>query len=161
MSKLPDQVEIFLKLTFESAFQNAPSVIFIDEIDIILPKREMSETEKRIKQLTYSLIDKLKKNARVILIAATGRIENIDSDLFKSSRMDRKIEINKPDVHERLAILKIHTKKMKLAKNVDLEKIANETIGFVGADLALLVSEAGIIRFFLINYCPNFNNLIN
>ena len=149
MSKLPEQVEIFLKSTFESAIQNVPSLIFIDEIEIMLPKREnakfLSEAEKRIKKLLSSLIDSIRTNSRVILMAATDQIENIDPDLFKHGRMDHEIEINKPDVSERLAILKIYTKKIKLAKNVDLQKIANESIGFVGADLALLVSEAGKI----------------
>jgi transitional endoplasmic reticulum ATPase len=150
MSKLPEQAEDFLKSTFESAIQNAPSVIFIDEIEIILPKREktnsLSDAEKQIKKILFRLIDSIRKNSSVFLMVATDMIENIDTDLFKHGRMDHKIEINKPDANERLSILKIYTKKIKLSKNVDLQKIANETIGFVGADLALLVSDAGNIQ---------------
>ncbi|KAL7072383.1 hypothetical protein ACQ4LE_008854 [Meloidogyne hapla] len=135
--------ETELKMAFTSCKQNSPSVLFIDEIDILAPKREMARTDlkRRLVSQLINLMDKL--NNRTIVIGATNRPGDIDPALRCVGRFDREIDISAPDANGRLEILKIHTSKMKLASDVDLKNIANKCQGYVGADLASLCLEAG------------------
>lgn len=146
MSKLAGESESNLRKAFEEAEKNAPSIIFIDEIDSIAPKREKTqgEVERRIVSQLLTLMDGLKARSHVIIIGATNRPNSIDPALRRFGRFDREIDIGIPDPTGRLEILRIHTKNMKLDENVDLETIANETHGYVGADLAQLCTEAAL-----------------
>lgn len=146
MSKLAGESESNLRKAFETAEQKAPSIIFIDEIDAIAPKREKThgEVERRIVSQLLTLMDGLKQRAHVIVMAATNRPNSIDPALRRYGRFDREVDIGIPDAIGRLEVLRIHTKNMKLADDVDLEQIANETHGYVGADLASLCSEAAL-----------------
>ncbi|KAH7935131.1 transitional endoplasmic reticulum ATPase isoform X2 [Rhipicephalus sanguineus] len=146
MSKLAGESESNLRKAFEEAEKNAPSIIFIDELDAIAPKREKThgEVERRIVSQLLTLMDGLKQRAHVIVMAATNRPNSIDAALRRFGRFDREVDIGIPDSTGRLEILRIHTKNMKLAENVDLDKIAAETHGFVGSDLAALCSEAAL-----------------
>lgn len=146
MSKLAGESESNLRKAFEEAEKNAPSIIFIDELDAIAPKREKThgEVERRIVSQLLTLMDGLKQRAHVIVMAATNRPNSIDAALRRFGRFDREVDIGIPDATGRLEILRIHTKNMKLAENVDLDKIAAETHGFVGSDLAALCSEAAL-----------------
>ncbi|KAK5618653.1 hypothetical protein CRENBAI_014615 [Crenichthys baileyi] len=146
MSKLAGESESNLRKAFEEAESNAPAIIFIDELDAIAPKREKThgEVERRIVSQLLTLMDGLKQRAHVVVMAATNRPNSIDSALRRFGRFDREIDIGIPDSTGRLEILQIHTKNMKLADDVDLEKIATETHGHVGADLAALCSEAAL-----------------
>jgi len=146
MSKLAGESESNLRKAFETAEKNAPSIIFIDEIDAIAPKREKThgEVERRIVSQLLTLMDGLKQRAHVVVMAATNRPNTIDPALRRFGRFDREVDIGIPDSIGRLEILRIHTKNMKLADDVDLEQIANETHGYVGADLASLCSEAAL-----------------
>ncbi len=146
MSKLAGDSESNLRKAFEEAEKNAPAIIFIDELDSIAPKREKThgEVERRIVSQLLTLMDGLKQRAHVIVMAATNRPNSIDSALRRFGRFDREIDIGIPDATGRLEILRIHTKNMKLAEDVDLEQIANETHGHVGSDLAALCSEAAL-----------------
>ena len=146
MSKLAGESESNLRKAFETAEKNAPSIIFIDEIDAIAPKREKThgEVERRIVSQLLTLMDGLKQRAHVVVMAATNRPNTIDPALRRFGRFDREVDIGIPDAIGRLEILRIHTKNMKLADDVDLEKIGNETHGYVGADLASLCSEAAL-----------------
>ena len=146
MSKMAGESESNLRRAFEEAEKNAPSIIFIDEIDSIAPKREKTngEVEKRIVSQLLTLMDGLKKRAHVVVMAATNRPNSIDPALRRFGRFDRELEIGIPDATGRLEVMRIHTKNMKLADDVDLEKIANDAHGHVGADLAALCSEAAL-----------------
>lgn len=146
MSKLAGESESNLRKAFEEAEKNSPAIIFIDEIDSIAPKREKTqgEVERRIVSQLLTLMDGLKSRAHVIVIGATNRPNSIDPALRRFGRFDREIDISIPDTTGRLEILRIHTKNMKLDEAVDLEVIAAETHGYVGADLAALCTEAAL-----------------
>jgi transitional endoplasmic reticulum ATPase len=135
-----------LRKIFEEAEKNAPSIIFIDEIDAIAPKREevTGEVERRTVAQLLALMDGLKKRGKVIVIAATNRPHSLDPALRRAGRFDREIEFPVPDRNGRLEILKIHTRNMPLAKDVDLEHIADITHGYVGADIMALCKEAAM-----------------
>jgi len=146
MSKYYGESEEKLRNVFEQAEKNAPSIIFIDEIDSIAPKREevSGEVERRIVAQLLSLMDGLKSRGKVVVIGATNRVNAIDPALRRPGRFDRELEIGVPDREGRLEILQIHTRGMPLAKDVNLEKIADISHGFVGADLQSLSKEAGM-----------------
>jgi transitional endoplasmic reticulum ATPase len=146
MSKLAGESESNLRKAFEEAEKNAPSIIFIDEVDSIAPKREKTngEVERRIVSQLLTLMDGLKKRAHVVVMAATNRPNSIDPALRRFGRFDREVDIGVPDEIGRLEILRIHTKNMKLAEDVDLEEVSKQTHGHVGADLAQLSTEAAM-----------------
>ncbi len=146
MSKFYGQSEENLRKTFEEAEKNAPSIIFIDEIDAIAPKREEvhGEVERRVVSQLLTLMDGLKGRGKVIVIGATNRPDSIDPALRRPGRFDREIEIGVPDRNGRKEILQIHTRGMPLAEDVDLDYLADVTHGFVGADLAALAREAAM-----------------
>ncbi|PIU88475.1 ATPase [archaeon CG06_land_8_20_14_3_00_37_11] len=146
MSKWVGEAEKQLRKIFEDAEKNAPSIIFIDEIDAIAGKREESigEVERRVVAQLLALMDGLKSRGKVIVIAATNRPDALDPALRRPGRFDREIEIGVPDKEGRLEILKIHTRNMPLASDVDLKKMANQTHGFVGADLEAICKEAAM-----------------
>lgn len=146
MSKMAGESESNLRKAFEEAEKNAPSIIFMDEIDSIAPKREKTngEVERRIVSQLLTLMDGLKARAHVIVIGATNRPNSIDPALRRFGRFDREIDIGVPDEVGRLEVLRIHTKSMKLSEDVDLERIARDTHGYVGADLAALCTEAAL-----------------
>jgi transitional endoplasmic reticulum ATPase len=146
MSKYYGESEERLRNVFQQAEKNAPSIIFIDEIDSIAPKREevSGETERRIVAQLLSLMDGMSTRGKVVVIGATNRVNAIDPALRRPGRFDREIEIGVPDRNGRLEILQIHTRGMPLAKDVNLEKLANISHGFVGADLQSLSKEAAI-----------------
>ncbi|KAF6151264.1 hypothetical protein GIB67_002963 [Kingdonia uniflora] len=146
MSKLAGESESNLRKAFEEAEKNAPSIIFIDEIDSIAPKREKTngEVERRIVSQLLTLMDGLKSRAHVIVMGATNRPNSIDPALRRFGRFDREIDIGVPDEIGRLEVLRIHTKNMKLSEDVDLERIGKDTHGYVGADLAALCTEAAL-----------------
>jgi transitional endoplasmic reticulum ATPase len=146
MSKMTGQAEENLRMAFAEAEKNAPSIIFIDEIDSIAPKRDKvhGEVEKRVVAQLLTLMDGMKARGNVIVIAATNRPNSIDESLRRFGRFDREIDIGVPDEIGRMEILRIHTKNMKLDEDVDLAAIAKDTHGFVGADLAQLCSEAAL-----------------
>ncbi|KAK2724309.1 transitional endoplasmic reticulum ATPase-like [Artemia franciscana] len=146
MSKMAGESESNLRKAFEEAEKNSPAIIFIDELDSIAPKREKThgEVERRIVSQLLTLMDGLKQRAHVIVMAATNRPNSIDPALRRFGRFDREVDIGIPDTTGRLEILRIHTKNMKLADDVDLEQVAAETHGHVGADLAALCSEAAL-----------------
>ncbi|MBI2147738.1 AAA family ATPase [Candidatus Woesearchaeota archaeon] len=146
-SKYYGQSEENLRKKFEEAEKNAPSIIFIDEIDAIAIKREESrgEVERRVVAQLLALMDGLKSRGKVVVIAATNIPNSLDSALRRPGRFDREIEIGVPHKEGRLNILKIHTRNMPLSKDVKLEDIAEITYGFVGADLSALAKEAAMI----------------
>merc|ERR1711878_133800 len=146
MSKLAGESESNLRKAFEEAEKNAPAIIFIDELDSIAPKREKThgEVERRIVSQLLTLMDGLKQRSQTIVMAATNRPNSIDPALRRFGRFDREVDIGIPDAVGRLEILRIHTKNMKLADDLDLEQVAAETHGHVGADLAALCSEAAL-----------------
>lgn len=146
MSKMAGESESNLRKAFEEAEANAPAIIFIDEIDAIAPKREKTngEVERRVVSQLLTLMDGMKARSNVVVIAATNRPNSIDPALRRFGRFDREVDIGIPDPTGRLEILRIHTKNMKLDDDVDLEQIAAETHGFVGADMASLCSEAAM-----------------
>lgn len=146
VSKFYGESEGKLREIFKEAEENAPSIIFIDEIDSIAPKRDdvTGEAERRIVAQLLSVMDGLKSRGKVVVIGATNRPNSIDEALRRPGRFDREIEIGVPDREGRLEILQIHTKGMPLADDVDLEKLANRTHGYVGADLSALCKEAAM-----------------
>jgi transitional endoplasmic reticulum ATPase len=146
VSKWVGESEKKLRKIFEDAEKNAPSIIFIDEIDAIAPKREeaVGEVERRMVAQLLAIMDGLKSRGKVIVIAATNRPNDIDPALRRPGRFDREIEIGIPDRKGRLEILKIHTRHMPLAKDVDLNRLADITHGYAGADLAALCKEAAM-----------------
>jgi len=146
MSKMAGESESNLRKMFAQAEENAPAIIFIDEIDSIAPKREKTngEVEKRIVSQMLTLMDGINSRSQVVVIAATNRPNTIDPALRRFGRFDREIDIGVPDEIGRLEILQIHTRKMKLDEDVDLEKVSKCTHGYVGADLAACCNEAAL-----------------
>ncbi len=146
MSKFYGESEARLREKFQEAKEKAPSIIFIDEIDAIAPKRDevTGEVERRVVSQLLTLMDGLEARGKVIVIGATNRPNAIDPALRRPGRFDREIELKVPDKQGRLEILQIHTRNMPLAEDVDLEKIAAQTHGFVGADLEYLAKEAAM-----------------
>jgi len=146
MSKLTGESEANLRKAFDEAEKKAPSIIFIDEIDSIAPKRDKAqgEVDRRIVSQLLTLMDGMKARSQVIVMAATNRPNTIDAALRRPGRFDREVDIGIPDPVGRLEILRIHTKNMKLAKDVDLEDVAKQTHGYVGADLSALCTEAAL-----------------
>ena len=156
-----------LRKAFEEAEKNSPAIIFIDEIDSIAPKRDKvrlfeppasavpalildmipqtnGEVERRVVSQLLTLMDGMKARSNIVVMAATNRPNSIDPALRRFGRFDREVDIGIPDATGRLEILRIHTKNMKLGDDVDLEKIAAETHGYVGSDVASLCSEAAM-----------------
>ncbi len=146
MSKYYGESEAKLREIFKEAQENAPAIIFIDEIDAIAPKREevTGEVEKRVVAQLLALMDGLEARGDVIVIAATNRPNAIDPALRRPGRFDREIEVGIPDTRGRYEILLVHTRNMPLDKDVDLRKLAEMTHGFTGADLAALCREAAM-----------------
>ena len=146
MSKYVGGSEENLREYFEEAEENSPSIIFIDELDAIAPKREETngEVERRTVAQLLTLMDGLKSRGQVVVIGATNRPDSLDPALRRPGRFDREIEIGVPDSEERKEVLEIHTRNMPLADDVDLDKISNTTHGFVGADLESLCKEAAM-----------------
>merc|ERR1719469_884002 len=146
MSKMQGQAEQNLRQAFEECEKNAPSIIFIDEIDSIAPNREKTqgEVEKRVVAQMLTLMDGAKGRGQVVVIGATNRPNAIDPALRRAGRFDREIDIGVPDEVGRMEILRIHTKNMKLSEDVDLEYVSKNTHGFVGSDLKSLCQEAAL-----------------
>src|SRR5688572_4077603 len=146
MSKYYGESEEKLRNIFEQAEKSAPSIIFIDEIDSIAPKRDevSGEVERRIVAQLLSLMDGMTTRGKVVVIAATNRVNAIDPALRRPGRFDREIEIGVPNRDGRLEVLQIHTRGMPMEKDVNLEKLADISHGFVGADLQSLAKEAAI-----------------
>jgi transitional endoplasmic reticulum ATPase len=146
MSKFYGESEKKIRDIFEEAEKNAPSIIFIDELDAIAPKREDvgGEVERRVVSQILTMMDGLKSRGNVIVIGATNRVNALDPALRRPGRFDREIEINVPGKEGRLQILKIHSRGMPLTKDVNLDDLAALTHGFVGADLEALTKEAAM-----------------
>lgn len=146
MARKGGESEANLRQAFEDAKIKAPSIIFMDELDSIAPKRDQAqgETEKRIVSQLLTLMDSLKSDSNVMVIGATNRPNVIESALRRPGRFDRELEIAIPDEEGRHEILKIKTKDMALDADVDLFQIARDTHGFVGADLSQLCLEAAL-----------------
>ncbi|HZC21450.1 MAG TPA: CDC48 family AAA ATPase [Nitrososphaeraceae archaeon] len=146
MSKYHGESEERLRNVFQQAEKNAPSIIFIDEIDSIAPKREevSGEVERRIVAQLLSSMDGMSSRGKVVVIGATNRINAIDPALRRPGRFDREIELGVPDRNGRLEILEIHTRGMPISKDVNLQKLADISHGFVGADLQSLSKEAAM-----------------
>jgi len=146
MSKWYGESEARLREIFEQAEKNAPSIVFIDELDAVAPKREevTGEVERRVVATLNTALDGLKSRGRVIVIGATNRPNALDPAIRRPGRFDREIEIGVPDLEGRKEILQIHTRGMPLAKDVDLNHYASITHGFVGADLEALCKEAAM-----------------
>lgn len=146
MSKYYGESEGKLREVFEEAQENAPTILFIDEIDSIAPRREETkgEVERRVVAQLLSLMDGLKARGQVIVIAATNIPDAIDPALRRGGRFDREIEIGIPDKKGRMEIFQVHTRGVPLAEDVNLEQYADTSHGFVGADIALLVKEAAM-----------------
>ncbi|MCS7096066.1 MAG: CDC48 family AAA ATPase [Candidatus Bathyarchaeota archaeon] len=157
MSKFYGESEARLREIFQQAQQNAPSIIFIDELDAIAPKREevTGEVERRVVAQLLALMDGLSGRGNVIVIGATNRPNALDPALRRPGRFDREIEIGVPDKQGRLEILQIHTRGMPLAEDVDLKKLAEMTHGYTGADLAALCRETAMKA--LRRYLPQIN----
>ncbi|MGM5482926.1 MAG: CDC48 family AAA ATPase [Nanobdellota archaeon] len=146
MSKYYGESEKQLREVFEQAEKNAPSVVFIDEIDSIAPKRGegADQAEKRVVSQLLTVLDGLKSRGKVVVIATTNRPDDIDEALRRPGRFDRELKILPPDEEGRKEILQIHTRGMPLAEDAKLEKIAAKTLGFTGADLEVLCKEAAL-----------------
>lgn len=163
--KFYGESEARLREIFEEATQKAPSIIFIDEIDAIAPKRAevLGDVEKRVVAQLLALMDGMVPRGNVIVIGATNIPEMIDPALRRPGRFDREIIIPVPNVEGRLSILKIHSRRMHLALDVDLNRLAQITHGFVGADLEALCKEAGMIalrRYISLNGENNHDSII-
>jgi transitional endoplasmic reticulum ATPase len=146
MSKFYGESEERLRETFKQAQENSPSIIFIDEIDSIAPKREevSGDVEKRVVSQLLTLMDGIEGRGKLVVIGATNRPNALDPALRRPGRFDREIEIGIPDEEGRFDILQIHTRGMPLTEDVNLESIAKVTHGFVGADLEALSKEAAM-----------------
>ncbi len=146
MSKYYGESEQKLREIFKEAEEEAPSIILIDEIDSIAPKREevTGEVERRVVAQILALMDGLESRGRVVVIGATNRPDALDPALRRGGRFDREIEIGVPNKESRKEVLQIHMREMPLAEDVDAAKLAEITHGFVGADLAALAREAGM-----------------
>jgi len=147
MRKFYGESEAKLREVFEEAARHAPAILFIDEIDAVAPKRTevVGEVEKRVVAQLLSLMDGFVARGQVIVIGATNIPEVLDQALRRPGRFDREIEIGVPNTQARLQILRIHTRAMPLAADVDLREIAEHSHGFVGADLEALGQEVGMI----------------
>ena len=157
ISKYYGESEQKLREIFEEAEENAPSIIFIDELDSITPRREevTGEVERRVVAQLLTMMDGLEERGQVVVIGATNRVDAIDPALRRPGRFDREIEIGVPSEPDRIDILKIHTRGMPLAGDVVLQALGQRTHGFVGADLAALAREAAIRA--LRRYLPEIN----
>jgi len=157
MSKFYGESEARLREIFQQAQQNAPSIIFIDELDAIAPKREevTGEVERRVVAQLLALMDGLSGRGNVIVIGATNRPGALDPALRRPGRFDREIEIGVPDKQGRYEILQIHTRGMPLATDVDLKKLSDMTHGYTGADLSALGRETAMKA--LRRYLPQIN----
>ena len=157
ISKYYGESEQQLREIFEDATEEAPSIIFIDELDSIAPKREdvTGEVERRVVAQLLTMMDGLESRGQVIVIAATNRVDSVDPALRRPGRFDREIEIGVPDETGRTEILKIHTRGMPLSDDVNLEELADDTHGFVGADIESLTKEAAMKA--LRRYLPEIN----
>ena len=146
MARKGGESEANLRQAFEEAMEKAPSIIFMDELDSIAPKRDQAqgETEKRVVSQLLTLMDSLKPSANVMVVGATNRPNVIESALRRPGRFDREMEIVIPDEDGRHEILKIKTKDMNLSSDIDLFQIARDTHGYVGADLQQLTLEAAL-----------------
>ncbi|MFD1564116.1 CDC48 family AAA ATPase [Haloarchaeobius amylolyticus] len=146
MSKYYGESEEQLRDVFEEAADNEPAIVFIDELDSIAPKREdvQGDVERRVVAQLLSLMDGLEQRGEITVIGTTNRVDAIDPALRRPGRFDREIEIGVPDAAGREEILQIHTRGMPLADDVDLERYAENTHGFVGADLENLAKEAAM-----------------
>ena len=146
MSKFYGESEQKLREAFEEAEKNAPSIIFIDELDSIAPKRAdvTGEVERRVVAQLLASMDGLAGRGQVIVIGATNRVDDVDEALRRPGRFDREIEIGVPDVDGRLEVLHIHTRSMPIEEDVDIVSLAAKTHGFVGADLSALAREAAM-----------------
>jgi transitional endoplasmic reticulum ATPase len=146
MSKYYGESEEQLREVFEEAEENAPAIIFIDELDSIAAKREEAggDVERRVVAQLLSLMDGLEERGRVTVIAATNRVDAIDPALRRGGRFDREIEIGVPDKSGRKEILQVHTRGMPLSEEIDLDHYADNTHGFVGADLESLARESAM-----------------
>ncbi|PYQ77633.1 MAG: AAA family ATPase [Acidobacteria bacterium] len=147
MRKFYGESEAKLREVFEEAARRAPAILFIDEIDAVAPKRAevVGEVEKRVVAQLLSLMDGFVSRGQVIVIGATNIPEVLDPALRRPGRFDREIEIGVPNTQARLQILKIHTRAMPLAADVNLEEIAEHSHGFVGADVEALCQEVGMV----------------
>jgi transitional endoplasmic reticulum ATPase len=157
MSKFYGESEARLREIFQQAQQNAPSIIFIDELDAIAPKREevTGEVERRVVAQLLALMDGLSGRGNVIVIGATNRPGALDPALRRPGRFDREIEIGVPDKKGRYEVLQIHTRGMPLAEDVDLKKLSDITHGYTGADLSALGRETAMKA--LRRYLPQIN----
>jgi transitional endoplasmic reticulum ATPase len=146
MSKMAGESENNLRKAFDEAEKNKPSIIFIDEVDSLAPKRDKTqgEVERRIVSQLLTLMDGAKTREGVIVLAATNRPNSIDPALRRYGRFGKELEIGVPDSTGRLEILRIHTKNMRMAEDVDLVEISDELHGFGGSDIASLCSEAAL-----------------
>ena len=146
MSKYYGESEEQLREVFERAEKDSPSIIFIDEIDSIAPKRgeATGDVERRVVAQLLSLMDGLEERGKVMVIGATNRVDAVDPALRRAGRFDREIEISVPDKQGRKEILQVHTRNMPIEDDVDLEEYAENTHGFVGADIEELAKEAAM-----------------
>jgi len=146
MSKFYGESEERLREIFKQAEENAPTIIFIDEIDSIAPKRDevTGETERRVVAQLLALMDGLEARGKVVVIGATNRPNALDPAIRRPGRFDREIEINIPNRDGRLEILQIHTRGMPLSEEVDQDRLADLTHGYAGADLSALCKEAAM-----------------
>ena len=146
MSKYHGESEERLREVFDEAEENEPAIVFIDELDSIAPKRDetQGDVERRVVAQLLSLMDGLEDRGQVTVIGTTNRVDAIDTALRRGGRFDREIEIGVPDTRGRTEILQVHTREMPIAESVDLEQYAENTHGFVGADLESLVREAAM-----------------
>jgi transitional endoplasmic reticulum ATPase len=146
ISKYYGESEQKLREKFDEAREKAPSIIFIDELDSIAPKREdvSGEVERRVVAQLLTMMDGLEERGQVVVIGATNRLDAIDPALRRPGRFDREIEIGVPNEMDRTEILRIHTRRMPVAEDVELPKLSQQTHGFVGADLAALAREGAI-----------------
>ena len=146
MSKYYGESEEQLREVFDEAEENAPAIVFIDELDSIAPKREevSGDVERRVVAQLLSLMDGLEERGRITVIGTTNRVDAVDPALRRPGRFDREIEIGVPDRNGREEILRIHTRGMPLGDGIDLERYAESTQGFVGADLESLAKEGAM-----------------
>jgi transitional endoplasmic reticulum ATPase len=146
MNKYYGETEARLRDIFKEARESAPSIIFIDEIDAIAPKREeaFGDVEKRVVAQLLALMDGMSERGQVIVLGATNRSESLDPALRRPGRFDREIEIGVPNVEGRLEILQIHTRGMPLSDDIDLQELAARFHGYTGADIKALCREAAM-----------------
>ncbi len=146
VSKYKGQSEEQLRGAFERARENAPAILFLDEVDSIAGSRDDdADMENRVVAQLLTLLDGLEQREQIIVIGATNRVDSIDPALRRGGRFDREIEIGVPGESGRREILDVHTRNMPLAEDVDLDALAGRTHGFVGADLGSLTREAGMV----------------